>query len=110
MKEELYKVYMLGWQTGAYVKSWDLDFYDENHTINRVSLKTGELIDTDLIIIGIGVTPNTKLAKEIGINIGKSGAIQTNKYFETNIPHIYAIGDVAESIHHFPRYHHQRQL
>src|SRR5699024_12529133 len=75
----------------------DIIDYDENHTINRVSLKTGELIDTDLIIIGIGVTPNTKLAKEIGINIGESGAIQTNKYLETNITHIYAIGDAAES-------------
>src|SRR5699024_10927985 len=65
--------------------------------INKFSLKTGELIDTDLIIIGIDVTPNTKFAKEIGIDIGDSGAIQANKYLETKIPHIYAIDDSAES-------------
>jgi len=33
MEEELYKVYMLGWKLGGYIKSWDLNFYNENHKI-----------------------------------------------------------------------------
>ncbi len=65
--------------------------------IEQLVLESGETIDTDLVILGIGVAPNTSLAEKIGVKLGGTGAIEVNTRLETNIPHIHAIGDVAES-------------
>ncbi|QEK13362.1 dehydrogenase [Crassaminicella thermophila] len=55
-------------------------------------------IEADLVIMSVGVRPNTQLAKEIGIEIGVTGAIKVNEHMETNIKGIYAVGDCAENI------------
>ncbi len=54
-------------------------------------------IKTDLVLLSIGVRPNTKIAKEAGIELGVAGAIKVNKRMETNIPGIYSAGDCVES-------------
>lgn len=56
-------------------------------------------LPADMVILSIGIKPNTKLAQEAGIETGTSGAIKVNKRMETNIPDVYAVGDCAESIH-----------
>lgn len=53
-------------------------------------------IDTDIIILGMGVRPNTDLAQKAGVEIGKTKAIHVNDRMQTNIPHIYAAGDCIE--------------
>lgn len=54
-------------------------------------------INTDIVILSIGVKPNISLASKAGIEIGQSGAIKVNKKMQTNIPNIYAAGDCVES-------------
>lgn len=57
----------------------------------------GSNISTDLILVSAGIKPNTELAQNAGINLGKSGAISVNNRMETNLKDIYAVGDCAES-------------
>ncbi len=56
-------------------------------------------LQTDMVILSIGIKPNTKLAQEAGIEIGATRAIKVNERMETNIPDVYAVGDCAENIH-----------
>ncbi|WP_097027456.1 FAD-dependent oxidoreductase [Clostridium peptidivorans] len=53
-------------------------------------------IDTDMIILGMGVRPNTDLAQKAGVELGKTRAIHVNDRMQTNVPHIYAAGDCIE--------------
>ena len=55
-------------------------------------------IDADLVIMSVGVRPNTRLAEEIGIELGVTRAIKVNEYMETNMKDIYAVGDCAENV------------
>lgn len=66
-------------------------------TEKAVETKSGKMIDSEIVILATGVKPNTKLATEIGIEIGSSGAIKVNNKMQTNLPDVYAVGDVAES-------------
>jgi NADPH-dependent 2,4-dienoyl-CoA reductase/sulfur reductase-like enzyme/rhodanese-related sulfurtransferase len=61
-------------------------------------ITSGTEIPSDLVLIAIGVRPNTKLAKEAGLEIGKTGGIAVNEYLETSDPHIYAGGDCVENV------------
>ncbi|WP_058764331.1 FAD-dependent oxidoreductase [Exiguobacterium chiriqhucha] len=65
--------------------------------VERVVTESGKTIDTDLVILSVGVRPNTELAKSIGVTIGETGAIAINERMETNVKNVYAAGDVAES-------------
>ncbi|MGN7854327.1 FAD-dependent oxidoreductase [Exiguobacterium sp. 22311] len=65
--------------------------------VTEVSLESGKTVNTDLVILSVGVKPNTDLAKQIGVEIGKTGAIAVNRKMQTNIEDVYAVGDVAES-------------
>ncbi len=58
-----------------------------------------EEIKADLFISAFGVRPNTKLATDAGISIGKTRAIETDSRVETDSRDIYAAGDCAESTH-----------
>lgn len=80
-------------------KGVNLVLNEEVSAINEKEIytKSGRVIETDMIILATGIRPNTKLAKEIGVNIGQSGAIVVNSKMQTNIPGVYAVGDVAES-------------
>lgn len=65
--------------------------------VTALKTSANEQIDTGMVILATGVKPNTQLAKEIGVNVGVTGAIQVNKKMRTNVKNIYAVGDVAES-------------
>ncbi len=56
-------------------------------------------LDTDMVLLAIGVTPDTKIAQEAGLTMGRKGAIVVNEQMETSIPHIYAAGDAVEVNH-----------
>lgn len=64
--------------------------------VTGVELENGTRIEGHLVILGMGVRPNTKLAVEAGLEIGKTGGIATNEYQQTGDPDIYAAGDAAE--------------
>jgi len=58
-----------------------------------------QTIPADIVILGIGVKPNSELAARAGIKLGAKDAIQVNKRLETSVTNIWAAGDCAESFH-----------
>ncbi len=62
----------------------------------KLLLTSGKVLETDLTILSIGVTPENTLAKECGIELGFKNAIKVNDQLQTNYPDIFAIGDVIE--------------
>lgn len=62
----------------------------------KLSLNNGETLTTDILIMAIGVRPETKLAQEAGLQIGALGGIYTNEAMQTSDPSIYAVGDAVE--------------
>lgn len=65
--------------------------------VEKVITESGKEVKADLVLMAVGVKPNVKLAKEAGIEIGKTGAIAVNEKMETSKVDIYAAGDCAES-------------
>lgn len=61
-----------------------------------INLNSGKQIDTDLVILAIGVAPENKLAKDSGLELGLRGAIRVNERLQTADESIYAIGDAIE--------------
>jgi CoA-disulfide reductase len=61
-----------------------------------INLNSGKQIDSDLIILAIGVAPENKLAKEAGLELGLRGATRVNERLQTADESIYAIGDAIE--------------
>lgn len=64
-----------------------------------VVLVSGEKIETEMVIMAIGVTPESKLAKDAGLEMGSTGAIAVDDYYRTSDESIYAIGDAIEVNH-----------
>ena len=52
-------------------------------------------IDSDLIVLGTGVRPNSEIARDAGVELGYANAIKVDEYMRTNIPDIFAAGDCA---------------
>ncbi|EKE03052.1 MAG: hypothetical protein ACD_20C00279G0001 [uncultured bacterium] len=69
--------------------------FDKNEKLT-ISLQSGNKIDTDLVILSIGVKPEIKLAKDAGLLIGKTGGIAVNENLMTSDENIYALGDAIE--------------
>ncbi len=61
-----------------------------------VVLKSGKRIEADLVILGLGVRPETMLAKKAGLELGSLGGIRVNDRMQTSDPHIWAVGDAIE--------------
>lgn len=62
----------------------------------ELSLSNGDTLETELLIMAIGVKPETRLAQEAGLQIGALGGIYTNDQLQTSDPAIYAVGDAIE--------------
>ncbi len=56
-------------------------------------------LPADLVIMGLGVRPNSRLAKEAGISIGETGGIKVNEKMQTQIAGVWAAGNCAEALH-----------
>ncbi|MGF1908474.1 FAD-dependent oxidoreductase [Vibrio kasasachensis] len=61
-----------------------------------LTLSSGEQLNTDILIMAIGVRPETQLAQQAGLQIGTLGGIYTNEMMQTSDPSIYAVGDAIE--------------
>lgn len=71
-------------------------FLGEDGKLNAVKLQDGTEIPCDLAVLAIGVVPNTKLAKDVGLEIGATGGIKVNRFMQTSDSDIYAVGDCIE--------------
>lgn len=67
-------------------------------TDEEIILSSGKQIQNDLVIMAVGIKPNTQLARKIGINLNKNGAIKVDANYETNLKDIYAVGDAIEVV------------
>lgn len=65
-----------------------------DHTL--VYLANGKRLQADLIVLAIGVRPETTLARAAGLALGTSGGIRVNEWLQTSDPAIYAVGDAIE--------------
>ncbi|MBR2563311.1 MAG: FAD-dependent oxidoreductase [Paenibacillus sp.] len=61
-----------------------------------VELSEGNVLSADLVILAIGVTPDTSFLKDSGVALGSRGHILVNEKMESSVPHIYAVGDAIE--------------
>ena len=66
----------------------------------QVLLKDEAPLHADMVILAIGVTPDTRLAKEAGLELGIKGSILVNDKMETSAPDIYAVGDAVQVKHY----------
>ena len=83
-----------------YIKSKKVNLYLNNGVKaingNTVVLQNGE-IDTDMVILSVGVRPETALAKDCGIRVNQRGSIIVDRFMKTNMNNIYAVGDAVET-------------
>lgn len=74
------------------------EFLGENGRLTGVKLQNGIELPCELAVVAIGVNPNSKLARDAGLEIGSTGGIVVNEYMQTSDPDIYAAGDCVESL------------
>lgn len=77
-----------------------VDHFEEEGGVTTVALASGKKIEADLVILAIGVKPNSELAKACGIETNARGGIIVDDMMRTSAPHIWAVGDVIE-VEHF---------
>ncbi|MEI7684709.1 MAG: FAD-dependent oxidoreductase, partial [Planctomycetota bacterium] len=61
-----------------------------------VCLKSGQRLPAQLVVVGVGVRPENKLAVDAGLEVGPRGGIRVNENLQTSDPNIYAVGDAIE--------------
>ncbi len=97
----------MGVRLGQALREKGIDLH-VNETVQGFAQKDGlavavitnnQTIPTDLIILGLGVIPNSELAKEAGIPLGPEESIKVNELQQTELPNIWAAGDCAQSYH-----------
>ncbi len=62
----------------------------------KIILQNGEEIESDLNILSVGITPNSKLAQDAGLELNDKDYVKVDDYLMTSDPNIYAVGDVIE--------------
>jgi tRNA 2-thiouridine synthesizing protein A len=67
-----------------------------DHTV--VFLASGKRIQADIVVLAIGVRPETTLARTAGLDLGTTGGIKVNPFLQTSDPDIYAVGDAVEVV------------
>ena len=80
---------------GLYLADGVASFEDKGTTVD-VKLSSGTVLSADIVILSIGVRPNSQIAKEAGLELNARGGIIVNDHMQTADPDIYAAGDVVE--------------
>lgn len=73
--------------------------FEGDGKVQRVVTQNGNIIDADLVVIAVGVVPNTEIASAAGIELGVSNAIRVDNRMQTSAKDIYAAGDCTENFH-----------
>ena len=79
---------------------YTVEGFEEKNGGVDVLLKDAAPIHADMVILAIGVTPESKLAKDAGLALGIKGSILVNDRMETSVPDIYAVGDAVQVKHY----------
>ena len=79
------------------------EFISQNGKVSAVKCDDGTVIETDAVILSIGYRPNSKIARDAGLMIGKNGSIWTDEYLRTSEKDVFAAGDCAEHKDFFTR-------
>jgi 3-phenylpropionate/trans-cinnamate dioxygenase ferredoxin reductase subunit len=74
----------------------EIDRLEGDDRVRKVVTKSGAELDADMVVIGIGVTPDVTLAKSAGLELGDSGGVKVSSRLEASCPDVYAAGDIAE--------------
>ncbi|MFO7978025.1 MAG: FAD-dependent oxidoreductase [Bacteroidales bacterium] len=78
-----------------FLKDGVSSFHKENNGV-QVTLKSGRQLQSDLVILSIGVRADSQLARKAGLELGQTGGIMVNEHLQTSHPDIYAVGDAIE--------------
>ncbi|MCK5786305.1 MAG: FAD-dependent oxidoreductase [Candidatus Sabulitectum sp.] len=70
----------------------------DNGEVQSVKLKSGKIIEADMVISAIGYRPNTDLAKTAGLQLTSNGTIRVDKFMRTDKEDVYAVGDCSQTI------------
>ncbi len=99
--------YEMAAEVHQHLKTKEVEFYlkdgvnsftpSGNHL--TVQLQSERQIETDMVILSIGVRPETKLIKEAGLELAENGGIKVNEYLQTEDESIYALGDAIAFPH-----------
>ena len=79
---------------------YSVEGFEEKNSGIDVLLKDREPIHADMVVLAIGVTPESTLAREAGLALGMKGSILVNDRMETSTPDIYAVGDAVQVKHY----------
>lgn len=71
--------------------------FHSSESFLTAELNSGATVETDLVILSIGVKPENQLASEAGLELGQRGAMVVNEFQQTSDPDIYAAGDAVET-------------
>ncbi len=78
---------------------YTVEGFEETENGIDVLLKDSAPLHADMVVLAIGVSPDTTLAKDAGLELGIKGSILVNDRMETSIPDIYAVGDAVQVKH-----------
>ncbi len=78
---------------------YTVEGFEEKNGGVDVLLKDHEPLNGDMVVLAIGVTPDSSLAKDAGLELGIKGSIVVNDRMETSVPDIYAVGDAVQVKH-----------
>ncbi len=76
-----------------------VESFERKQDTTQIIFKNGEYIEADIVILSIGVRPETKLAVDAGLKIGETKGIWVDEYLQTSAKDIYAVGDAIEYPH-----------
>lgn len=76
-----------------------VDHFEIQNGSTRIHLKSGRTVEAEMVLLSIGVKPNSSLAKAAGLSLNARGGVQVDEYLRTSEPDIYAVGDVIEVNH-----------
>ena len=79
---------------------YSVEGFEEKDGGLDVRLRDNTPMHADMVVLAIGVTPESSLAKEAGLSMGLKGSILVNDRMETSDPHIYAVGDAVQVKHY----------
>nr|XP_033488081.1 apoptosis inducing factor mitochondria associated 4 [Epinephelus lanceolatus] len=78
-----------------YMSDGVTEIHGENGKVRAVVLKSGEVLDADVVIVGIGVIPNSDFLSGSELKVDSRRAVIVDKYMSTSIPDIFSAGDVT---------------
>lgn len=70
--------------------------FESTADTTKITLSSGKVVSADLVLLSIGVKPNSELAKQAGLKLNARGGVVVDEYLQTSVQDIYAVGDVIE--------------